>query len=659
MNLTAVRTAMADLYAAIAAPAEDGPESAGSLAADSLLETVEQAQRVINIAGGIQTHALAHLAAHDEVRNDEDETGWSWKRHGLGFTAEDTASLVGPRLGVSVPVAQGRVEVAVHQVCVTPRLVDAVGSGDLDLFRAQIITREVMPCSDEVAREIVDRLLGHAAGPDRWSETAGPLGSRTRRLVARLAPEVAAAAKERAIKDRALTRRTVSAAADLWNGLVPVEQSLVMWQAVDHLARELQRTDPDLTLDQARLDAMQQLILGQADVTIHLHATHAEAESDDFDDVKSRHHGHVDAEPSDDEAQASAQARHGGQAATKACENEPHERMTAEGSDSHHGLGASSVDLAERALRGVVELAGLGRPGTTVVDLDGLPSCVRLAASTPLGCHRSTGALPSGVVPHALAPCDLNASPPDAIESKYRPSPGLQRLIRLRDGHCRFPGCQIAARSCDIDHVIAWPAGLTSATNLMCLCRRHHRVKQRPGWTARLDPDGVVHWTDPGGRAADTRPVDHLDRIHQLQPSNRASGDSLTRRAASEDGAPRQVGATTTPAGTSDDSLASLVAAGATEQGLARTAASAKSPAAPRRPMTRATLRDLLHSYPASPDTLVELSLARLLELTPAIESRTKPLAPDWGWAPDDRLLTSTVRTQPPPRPPSDEAPPF
>ncbi len=168
MNLGAVKTAMEQLYAAIAAAAEPGSDSAGSLDADGLLDTVERTQQVINIASGIQTQAIAHLAAHDEVRDDEDESGWSWQRHNLGFTAEDTASLIGPRLGVSVPVAQGRVEVAVHQVSVTPRLVDAMGCGDLDLFRAQIITREIMPCSDAIAREIVDRLLDHYSGPERF-----------------------------------------------------------------------------------------------------------------------------------------------------------------------------------------------------------------------------------------------------------------------------------------------------------------------------------------------------------------------------------------------------------------------------------------------------------------------------------------------------------
>ncbi|MBM6401898.1 HNH endonuclease signature motif containing protein [Phycicoccus sonneratiae] len=68
----------------------------------------------------------------------------------------------------------------------------------------------------------------------------------------------------------------------------------------------------------------------------------------------------------------------------------------------------------------------------------------------------------------------------------------------------------MAARFCDLDHVVPWPAGPTSAANLACLCRRHHRVKQRPGWRAALAPEGTMTWTDPTGRVRTTTPLDAL-----------------------------------------------------------------------------------------------------------------------------------------------------
>lgn len=48
----------------------------------------------------------------------------------------------------------------------------------------------------------------------------------------------------------------------------------------------------------------------------------------------------------------------------------------------------------------------------------------------------------------------LDGRPVAAPESRYRPSTALARLVRARDGHCRFPGCTTPARSCDLDHVV-------------------------------------------------------------------------------------------------------------------------------------------------------------------------------------------------------------
>ena len=101
----------------------------------------------------------------------------------------------------------------------------------------------------------------------------------------------------------------------------------------------------------------------------------------------------------------------------------------------------------------------------------------------------------------------------DLTTTAYRPTAELTALVKARDGHCRFPGCAVAARFCDLDHVRPWPTGPTAAHNLLTLCRRHHRIKQRPGWRLRLAPDGTTTWTDPTGRTRTTTP---LDALHAL-----------------------------------------------------------------------------------------------------------------------------------------------
>ena len=117
--------------------------------------------------------------------------------------------------------------------------------------------------------------------------------------------------------------------------------------------------------------------------------------------------------------------------------------------------------------------------------------------------------------PPPFAPCDpltgARLDPRDDLATNaYQPGAQLTALVRARDGRCRFPGCCVAARFCDLDHVRPWPTGPTTATNLLTLCRRHHRIKQRPGWQLHLAPDGTATWTDPTGRARTTAPLNAL-----------------------------------------------------------------------------------------------------------------------------------------------------
>jgi Domain of unknown function (DUF222) len=91
-------------------------------------------------------------------------------------------------------------------------------------------------------------------------------------------------------------------------------------------------------------------------------------------------------------------------------------------------------------------------------------------------------------------PCDHR------YESKgYQPSDTLRRLVRIRDGTCVFPTCGWKARRTDWDHVIHWPQGRTCECNGENRCRHDHILKQNPGWSVALRPDGRHKWTTPLG----------------------------------------------------------------------------------------------------------------------------------------------------------------
>jgi len=95
----------------------------------------------------------------------------------------------------------------------------------------------------------------------------------------------------------------------------------------------------------------------------------------------------------------------------------------------------------------------------------------------------------------------------------YRPHAALVRLVRARDGTCRFPGCSTGAERCDVDHVVPFPGGPTARSNLASLCRKRHRLKHHAGWRLTMTPEGICTWATPTGMDYVTYPRSYLERV--------------------------------------------------------------------------------------------------------------------------------------------------
>ncbi|MDF2561350.1 MAG: hypothetical protein K0R99_2796 [Microbacterium sp.] len=126
--------------------------------------------------------------------------------------------------------------------------------------------------------------------------------------------------------------------------------------------------------------------------------------------------------------------------------------------------------------------------GTTPIDI----TTARRLAGSAIGWDR--------VLTHPISGALL------AVD-RYRPSEQLRRHLRARDQRCRFPGCGIGARKCDLDHNhAASTGGATTDVNLAAFCRRHHMLKHHSPWHVEQRAGGVLEWTSPTGRTYIDRP---------------------------------------------------------------------------------------------------------------------------------------------------------
>jgi hypothetical protein len=84
--------------------------------------------------------------------------------------------------------------------------------------------------------------------------------------------------------------------------------------------------------------------------------------------------------------------------------------------------------------------------------------------------------------------------------TRRRPRPAVRRAVEARNPSCIFPGCRMPSGRCDLDHRQMYSkGGPTCESNLVPLCRRHHRCRHRLGWWHQPLPRGDHLWTSPLG----------------------------------------------------------------------------------------------------------------------------------------------------------------
>ncbi|HET7474470.1 MAG TPA: DUF222 domain-containing protein [Dermatophilaceae bacterium] len=218
-----------------------------------LLDVIGLSQRLANVAGAVQAVAVAAFAASDTAPD------------GVGEYADCE---VGTALGYATAAASALTHRSVKIVTDLPTTLAAMAAGDLDTWRAHTIAAELRDVDHDGCGR-VEAL----AFPAVTGDTARAARGRVRRALAQVDPDLVRRRQEAAVRDRdVVVAPGVDGVSDWWMRL-RTDQSVKCAAAVNARAAQLRRRDPDLTLGQARADAVADLILGHAEVVAHLRLT--------------------------------------------------------------------------------------------------------------------------------------------------------------------------------------------------------------------------------------------------------------------------------------------------------------------------------------------------------------------------------------------------
>ena len=104
--------------------------------------------------------------------------------------------------------------------------------------------------------------------------------------------------------------------------------------------------------------------------------------------------------------------------------------------------------------------------------------------------------------------------------AKRFPTGAQRREVIRRDRRCRFPGCANATFAA-VHHVKPWDSGgRTDLENLVLVCKKHHGIVHRKGWSMTGNPNEELTIVGPTGRVMVSRPSVLWTRV--TAPRNRA-----------------------------------------------------------------------------------------------------------------------------------------
>ncbi|MFC3995926.1 DUF222 domain-containing protein [Nocardiopsis sediminis] len=416
---------------------------------------------------------------------------------------EDAAAEIGCELGIPPGLAGARLAHAQRLGETFPALHDALLTGQVDEYRTRVVA-DAAPEDWDPATTAAYATRMLAKMGDKSGRALMNLAKKT---VAELDPAKAEERKARTIANRQLRiydggpQQAGTGSVEITD--IDATDALAVEQRIAAIARALRADTPGaqntdywtktVTQDQIRADIAVGLLLGRLPLTLGLEIPADAAE-----------HGITDTH-AEQAGDAPATAR------CAACGRTPGQ---AQGEDQDRGRG--QVVIPGMAAPNPAPFSPVGKLHV-IIPLSALPTEMGGSESRSLGEIPGHGPilaeaardLAKGATSKATRWCytvvDEDGNPVADGTTAYRPPPLLRSHIDSRDRTCRFPHCNRPAVECDADHTMPHHlGGSTSAGNLAALCRRHHRLKQTPGWNLSQPSPGTLVWRTPHNRTHTT-----------------------------------------------------------------------------------------------------------------------------------------------------------
>jgi hypothetical protein len=453
----------------------------------------------------------------------------------LSATSPYAPDEVGLALRLSRWSAKARIGQSLELVHRLPETLQAWENGQLDERRVTAICDATRNLSPEKARAVQHRVLGRAS-----EQTAAQLRAALNRAVLSVDPDGAAERHRKARRDRRVAVGDErDGMASLW-ALLSAPDARSAYQWLSRLARGIGIDDPR-GMDARRADLLVDLLTGQ--LTYAAPATEA--------DEAARHLQQVDETAAADRAGASSGSVTNGDSARADCgvpggssEAGDDKCGTSDGG-SHASRGCAdagclaSADGGACAGPGGPHGAGDGAPrgAASVPPRPVNPGKPLVQVVMPFSTLIGADDQPCELVGHGAVPADLAREiAADAVlkrlvydplsgalldhgRTTYRPPAALADFIRARDVYCRSPICRRRAIDGELDHIVPYPEGPTSADNMAGCCTHDHHMKHAPGWQVRAHDDGGIEWITPTGHSYLSHPHDYRpDEPFRLPP---------------------------------------------------------------------------------------------------------------------------------------------